>query len=143
MADSDGAGSPPGSNGRKRAQDEPALAELSMRDRQVPRTELAPAPQRDVEIEHARAPAAAAAAAELAFNGLESRKHLLRLEVAFGQRHRIGEIAPGGSVRRVEHDRRSIEQAEVLVQAGDSGLYDAGGTAMSTVRTVRSDRNGV
>ena len=108
-----------------------------------PRTESPAAPQHDVEIEHARAPAAAAAPAEFAFDLLEPLEQFRRIELAFDQRHRIGEIAPGAAVRGVEHDRRGIEQAEVAVEPRDRRLDHAGRPAMASVRPVRADRDGV
>ena len=89
----------------KRLEDEAATMKLRVRNGQLARPETAAAPQRDVEIEDARSPAAARPAAECAFHLLELRQHLGRVEVAFDQRDRIGEVAAGRSVCRVDDDR--------------------------------------
>ena len=73
------------------------------------------------------APALAAAAAELALDALEPAQHLGRLEIAFDQRDRIGEIASRAGHGRVEDDRRGVEQAELLIEPRDRGLDDLGG----------------
>src|SRR5436305_11402457 len=93
MADAERADAPARRNRRERLEDEAAAGELRVGDRQPPRTEAAAAPQRNVEVEHARAPAAPSAAAEFALERLEAGEHVCRFSLALDQRHGIGEIA--------------------------------------------------
>ena len=65
---------------------------VSPRERQLP-----PLHSDDVEVEHAAAPAPAAAAAELALDRLQRGQHFRRVELAFDQRDRIGEVAAGAA----------------------------------------------
>ena len=85
-------------NRREGVKDEAASLELGMRDGQAPRTEAATAPQHEIEVEHAWAPATAAAAPEVPFDGFDLVEHGRRLKRTFHQRHGIGEVAPGGAV---------------------------------------------
>ena len=128
---------------RQRIEDEAARAKLAMGDGQSPRSQSPAAPQCHVEVEHTGAPALSPAAAEFALDGLQADEHVRRLELAFDQRDGIGEIAAGSAVGRVEDDRGSIEQPEILVEPGNRGLDHPGGTAVPAVRAVRPDRNGV
>ena len=73
----------------------------------------------------------------------QARQHLRRVKIALDQRDRIGEIASGAAMCRVQHDRRGFEQAEFLIQPRNSGFDDARRTAKSAVRPVRSDGDGV
>ena len=74
---------------------------------------------------------------------LQPPQHVERLQVAFDQRDRIGEIPAGGPMGRVEDDRRGVEQAEFLIEPGDRGLDHGRRTAVAAVRAVRPDRDGV
>ena len=65
------------------------------------------------------------AAAELALQRLQPAQHLRRLYFAFDQRNAIGEIPSGAAMSRIEDDRRSVEQPELLVEPGDRGLDHA------------------
>src|SRR5260221_9664887 len=143
MADAKRPDAPGRSDGRERLKHEAAACELRVGDGQARRPEFAAAPQHDVEVEHARAPAAAGAAAEFALQRLEARQQRGRIECAFDQGHGIGEIASGATMRRVEEDGRRIEQFELLVQARNRGFDDARGPAEAAVRPVRSDRDGI
>src|SRR5205814_8019284 len=93
MADGERSEPPAGRDRGKRLEDEVAPGELGVRDREAPRAPFAAAPQYDVEVEHARAPAAAAAAAEFALDRLEAPQYLGRFDGAFAQRHGVGEVA--------------------------------------------------
>ena len=124
MADRIAADAPSGSDRGERLQHEGSASELGMRDRQSTRAELATAPQRDVEIEDAWAPAAAPPAPELTLERLEARQQGGRMELAFDQRHRIGEITASAAMCCIEDDRRRIEQPELFVQAGNCSFHD-------------------
>ena len=110
-----------------------------MGDRKTARTELASAPQRYVEVEHARTPAATAAAPKIAFDLLQLREHFERFEIAFNKCDGIGEIAACRSVSGIEDDWRSIEQPELLVEPRDRRLDDARRAAMAAVGPVRPE----
>jgi len=117
-------------------EDEASARELRVRDSQPSRAKLAAAPQRDVEIENARAPATPAAAAELPLKGFEAGEQGRRVEATFDQRHCIGEVSAGAAMSRVEDDGRSVEQTELFVQAGDCSLDDACRAAEPAMRPV-------
>jgi len=93
--------SPSRRNGGERLKDEAPFRDLWMRDRQAPRPEFSAAPQSEIEIENARAPAAPAPTAEIAFYRLETTQHFGRFKIAFDKRNCIGEIAPCAAVRGV------------------------------------------
>src|SRR5438477_2941043 len=79
MARIEASPNPPGRGDRGEGlEDEAALAELRMGDSQAPRAEPPAAPQDDVEVEHAWAPALARAPSELVFDRLEAAQHLRR-----------------------------------------------------------------
>jgi hypothetical protein len=144
MADGERAAhAPAGGDRGEGLEDEAAPFELGVRDGEPARAPLAPAPQDEIEVEHAWRPAAAAAAAEIALDRLERVEQLRRVEIAFDQRNRIGEVAPGATMRRVEDDRRGVEQAEVLVEPRDRGLDHLRRAAVAAVRAVRPDGDGV
>src|SRR5688572_31479672 len=86
---------PAWSDRRQRVDDEASRLELGMGDGERARATAAAAPGRDVEIEHPRAPAPATPPPELALDPLELCEHRRRLERAFDERHRIGEVAAG------------------------------------------------
>src|SRR4051794_10852532 len=134
---------PAGRNRGQRLEHEAAPCDLRMRDSEAARSEAAAAPGDEIEVQDARSPALARPAAELAFDPFQALQHLARVAFAFDERDRVGEIAAGSAVRRIEHDRRGIEQAEVLVEPGNRRLDDAGWSAKAAVRTVRPDPNGV
>src|SRR6185437_10374758 len=67
----------------ERAEHEAAVAERGVRDAEAARAPFAAAPQSDVEVEHARAPAPPAPPAESALDRFETRQHLGWLEIAF------------------------------------------------------------
>ena len=110
-----------------------------MRHRQPPRPNLAPAPQDEVEIEHARRPMLARPPSEIPFQRLYGPQHLGRLQAALDQGHGIGEIAAGAADGRVEDDGGGVEQAELLFEAGDRRFDHARGAAVAAVRAVRAD----
>src|SRR5690348_18490368 len=85
----------------------------------------------------------AAAPAELPLDRLDPMQHLLRVEIAFDDRDGIGEVAPGAADRRIENDRRGVEQAKLLVQAGNGGLDHLLRPSVAAVGAVRPDRDGV
>ena len=134
---------PPRRNRCKRLEDEAAPGELRVRNRQAARAELAPAPQRDVEVEHAGAPSAPRTAAEVALDGFETLEHYGRIKLAFNQRDRIGKVAPGAASGAVEDDRGGVEQAELQIQPRDRRRDDAGRRAVAAMRPVGSDRHRV
>ncbi len=143
MPDAERPDAPSWSDCRERLKDEIALGEARVRNRELPRSEFAAAPQDDVEVEDSRSPAAAAPPAKVALNGLQARKHLLRIEVAFDQRDCVGEIASGSAVRPIQDDRRGIEQAEFLIETGDRGFDHARRPSEAAVRAVGADRDRV
>ena len=104
--------------------DELAFFQTRVRDGQSPRAEIAAAPKHEIKIEDSRAPAAATAAAEGALEGFQPAEHGRRIKRAFDHRHRIGEIAAGAAMSRVDDDGAGVEQAELGVKASDSLLYD-------------------
>src|SRR3954454_2466128 len=117
MADGErGADPPAGGNRGERLKHEAAIRDLRMGDSEPAGAPLAAAPQDDIEVEHARTPAAATAAAEIALERLQARKHFRWFEVAFEERHCIGEIATGTPIRGVEDDPRGVEQAEFAIE---------------------------
>ena len=143
MPDAELPDAPSWSDCRERLKDEVTLGEARMRNRELPRAEFAAAPQDDVEVEDSRSPAAAAPPAKVALKGLQASKHLLRVEVAFNQRNCVGEIASGAAMGRIENDRRSIEQAEFLVEPGDRRLRHSRRSPIAPVRSVRPDGDGI
>ena len=134
---------PAGRDAGEGLKDEAAPCELSVRDGETARAKLPTAPQCNVEVEHTRAPAQARSAAEGALDVLEALKHLGRPKVAFDQGYGVGEVAAGTPVRGVQNDRRGIEKAELLVEPGDRRLHDTRWTAVTAVRAVGADRDGV
>jgi hypothetical protein len=134
---------PAGSNGRERLEDEAPLRQPRVRNGEPAGTEPAAAPQQQVEIEDSGPPALARPAAKLALQGFQALEHLRRVEIAFDERHGIGEIAPGAAVGRVEHDRRCVKQAERLIEARDCGFDDLRRPPETAVRAVGADREGV
>jgi len=143
MADGRRADPPAGRDGGKRLKDKAAAREAGVGDGEAAHPAITAAPEGDVQIEHARTPAAAAAAAELALEGLEAREYLGRLQAAFDQGNGVGEVAAGAAMGCVEHDRRGIEQTELLVEAGNCGFDDALRSAKTAVRPVGADRHDV
>ena len=127
----------------ERLEDEVPFPKLLVGYRETPRAKAAAAPQDDVEVEHSRTPATAATAAEILFQRLQPREQRRWPKIAFDQRDRIGEIAAGSAMRRVEDDRRGVEQAELLVEPGNRGLDHARRAAVAAVRAVRTERDGI
>lgn len=134
---------PPWSDRGQRLEDEAALFQLGVRNHQSARSEPAAAPQDDVEIEHTRAPAPAGPAAEFTLDAFELGEHLGRTEAAFDQRNRVREVAAGSAARRIEDDRRGIEEVEFFVQPNDRGLDHGPWKAVAAVRPVGADRDRV
>ena len=114
-----------------------------MRDGQSVRAYSPPAPHQNIEIEHPRTPAASRTAAEIALDRFQRGEQIIRIKRAFDQHNRIGKISPRPALRRVEQDRRGIEQAEVRVEPGDGGGDHAAGAPVATVRAVGAERDGV
>ena len=144
MAGSDGRfKAPVWGDGCKRLDNEAASACGGMRYPEFPRAPFAAAPVDNVEIDHAGAPATAPAASKFSLNCLQLLKHVGRIEIAFHQCNRIGEIAAGATMRLVKQDRRGIEKAKVVVEAGDCCLDDLRRPPEPPVRTVRPDRDDI
>ena len=122
---------------------EGAGGQAGMGDCQSVRADPPATPRQDIEIEHPRPPAAARPPPEIALDRLQCGKHRLGIEIAFKKHHRIGKVPPRTAMRRVEHDRRGVEQAEVPVEPGDGGTDHAAGAAVAAVRAVGSERDGV
>src|SRR5690348_2544277 len=139
VTNAEGADAPARRNGRQWLEHESTLDQPGMRNGQPPRAESAPGPQHDIEVEDARSPAFPAAAAEFPLDGLEPNEHAGRLDVTLDDCDRVGEIAARAAVRRVEDNRRGIEQAELLVQPGNCRLDHARGTPEPPVRPVRTE----
>jgi hypothetical protein len=133
------ADSPLRRDGRERLEDEAALCQLRVRDRQLSRIEPTAAPQRDVQVEDTWAPLAPAPAAERLLKCLEAGEHGRRREIAFDERNGIGKLTAGSAVRRIENDRGSIEQAEFAVQPGNRGLDDLLRPTEAPMRTIRAN----
>ncbi len=135
---------PPARRNRgERRNHEGPLRRRWVRDGEGARSPPATAPGDDVEVEHAVAPAAAGAAAEVALDPLERLQHGGREQAALDQRHRIGKLTTGPAMRRVDQDRRSVEQSKVAIEAGDRGFDDPWWRAISPVGAVRADRDRV
>ena len=96
-----------------------------------------------IEIENSRAPAAPGPAAEVTLDCLEAAEHGFGIEIAFDDRHGIGEIPAGAAMRRVENDLRSVEQAKVPVEPGNCRFDDLRGPAETAMRPVRADGDGI
>jgi hypothetical protein len=139
VPDAKPADSPSRRDGRERLEDEAALCQLRVRDRQLSRIEPTAAPQRDVEIEDTWTPTAPAAAAERLLKCFEAGEHGRRLEIAFNEGNGIGKVTAGSAVRRIENDRGSVEQAEFLVQPGNRRLDDLLRPAEAPVRSIRAN----
>ena len=143
MANIRSADTPRGRDGSERLQNEAPLRELGVRHGQKPRTIFAPAPKSDVEIEHAGTPTTAAPTAEFVLEGFEPPQHFGRLNVTFDQRDGIRVIAACTAEGAMQNDRRRIEQSEVLIEPGDSGLNHTRRPAETPMRPVRADRDRV
>jgi hypothetical protein len=139
VLDAEPADSPSRRDGRERLEDEAALCQLRVRDRQLSRIEPTAAPQRDVQVEDTWAPLAPAPPAERLLKCLEAGEHGRRLEIAFDERNGIGKLTAGSAVRRIENDRGSIEQAEFAVQPGNRGLDDLLRPTEAPMRTIRAN----
>jgi hypothetical protein len=139
VLDAKPADSPSRRDGRERLEDEAALCQLRVRDRQLSRIEPTAAPQRDVQVEDTWAPLAPAPPAERLLKCLEAGEHGRRLEIAFDERNGIGKIAAGAAVGRVENDRGRVEQAELLVQSGNRRLDDLLRPTEAPMRTIRAN----
>jgi hypothetical protein len=109
VTDAERADSPPWRNCREGLKHKPAIGELRMGHHELARAEWSTAPQYDIEIEDARAPALARAATELAFDRFEVMQHSWRIEFALDHGNGIREVATGASVRWVEDDWRGVE----------------------------------
>ena len=143
MADIEGTNPPSRSDGGKGLKHEAPVSQVPMRNCQPARAKTAAAPQDDIEIEDSRTPPFPAAPSEFAFEALQLLKHPGRLEIALDDRDGICKITAGSAMRGVEHDGRGIEEAELLVEAGDRGLDDGLRTAMTPVGAIRADRDRV
>lgn len=96
MAGGEHSSNPPGwSNCRKRLENEGAVLETAMGNGQRARTEIATAPENDVEVKDTRCPVSRTAPPECALYRLDLPQHDWRLEIAFDQSDAIGEIASG------------------------------------------------
>ena len=127
------------SNCREGLENEAAILQSVMRNVEAARTKPATAPKADVEIEYPRRPVLASAPAELSLDRLQAAQHGRRLEVTFDQRYGIREVAPRTTDRRIEDNRRSIEQPESLIEPGDGRLDHLRRPSMASVRPVRPD----
>ena len=134
---------PAGRDRRERLEDEAPLAKLRVGDRKALRAKAAAAPQHEVQVENTRPPAPPSAPAECSFDPFERFEHIWRIKIAFDERYGIGKIASGSAVRRIEDDRRCVEQPELLIKTRNSGFDDASWTSKAAVRPVRSDCDGV
>jgi hypothetical protein len=136
MTDTKVANSPGRRNGRERLEDEAARSELRMGYAELSRAKLALAPERNIEVQHAWAPAPAATAAESSLQCLETRQHIGRFELALNERDGIREVAARAAVRGIQNDRRSIEQAELCVEPSNCFLDHGRWAAETAVRPV-------
>ena len=134
---------PAGRDCRERLENEAAPFQSIMRNREASASKLATAPQCDVEVEHAGRPMLAGPTAEVAFDLLDALKHLWRLEFAFDDGHGVGEVASCPSYGRIEKDRRSVKQAEILIEASNGSFNDAAGLAEAAVRPIGPDGDGI
>lgn len=130
---------PAGSDGRKRLEDEAALADLAVWNGEAARSKSTAAPNNKVEIEDARAPAPPGAPAEFSLDLFEAVEHFPGIEAALDEGDRVGEISTGTAVGRIEDDRRGVKQAELLVEPRDSCFDYPRRTAEAAVRPVRSN----
>ena len=122
---------------------EGAGGQAGMGDCQSVRADPPATPRQDIEIEHPRPPAPPRPPPEIAFDRLQRGEQGIGIEIALDQRYRISEIAPRTAVGRVEHDRRGVEQAEILVQSGNGGADHPAGVPEAAVRAVGAERDGV
>ena len=135
MADAKRAAHAPAGRDRgERLEDERALASagcgmVSRRERQLPplHKTMSRSSTRGPQRRPRRRPKSRSMA-------LRRAQHFGRFQVAFDQRDGIGEIAPGAAMRRVEDDRRGIEQAELLVEPRDRGFDHPLAAAEAPVR---------
>ena len=134
---------PIGRDGRQWPDRESAVGEAGVRDGQAVRTNPPAAPCQYVEIEHPRAPAPPWSPPEITLDRFKREQHCVGIEAALNQRHGIGEIAPCATMRRVEDDRRGIEQAEIPVEPGNRRADHSAGASVATVRAVGAERDGV
>jgi hypothetical protein len=134
---------PAGCDRCERLENERALLELLVRNGETPGIEFATAPQCNVEVEDAGAPALARPPAEVAFDCLQLLQHLCGVQAAFDQGSRIGEFASSRPDGFAEDDWRGVEQAKLLVEPGDRRRHDLRRAAVTPVSTIRADRDGV
>jgi len=136
MAKVQASNAPSGRNRCKRLKHEAPARKPRVWDRKLARAEVAAAPQGNVQVEHARAPAAPSTPAELPLQCFESGQRLGWLDIAFDQGDCIGEVPAGSAMGSVEHYRGGIEQAEILVEPSDCRLDHACRCAKAPMRPV-------
>lgn len=122
-------------------EDKASLSKLLVRNGETSRAKVAAAPEGQIEVEHSWTPSPAGPAAELLLDLLQAFEDVSRLKIAFDERNRIGEIAACATERRIEDDRRSIEQSKLLVEPRNRRLDDTCWASEVSVRPVRSDRD--
>lgn len=98
-------------------------------------------PQHKVQVENPGSPATPAAAAKFPLDCFKALQHLWRLEVTFNQSDGIREISSCAAVRRVQDDRRGVEECEILIEPGNRGFHDLWRSAVSAVQAVRPNRD--
>lgn len=133
--------SPFGCDRGQRIDDEGSRRGRRMRDCEAAGLPPAPGPGDDIKVEDTASPTAAAAAAKIALDALQFAQHLRRIELACNQRYGIREVTARAAVCLVQEDRRSIEQAEVVIQPRNCGLDDSRGAAEAAVGAIRADRD--
>lgn len=84
---------------REWLEDETPFVELRMGDCEPASSEVAAAPQGDIEIQHSGSPPPVPAAAEIALDALEAREHLGGVMFAFDQGNGVREVAARRAVR--------------------------------------------
>lgn len=84
-----------------------------------------------------------ATAAELALHQLDAREHLVRLQLTFYQGNGVGEVSSCTADCRIEDDGGGVKQAEFLIEPGNRCLDDLRRPAVTTVRSVGADGDGI
>ena len=70
-------------------------------------------------------------------------KHFGGFEIALNQRDTVGEVPSSTTDRSIEDDRRSVKEAKFSIERRNRRLDDPWRSAVTSVRAVRPNRDGV